>query len=199
MKKLIVLSALVALAAQGTFAEAVPGQDAPAASFVCTGGKSHSVADFKGKYVVFEWTNPGCPFVRKHYGSGNMQKLQKELTGQGVVWLTVNSAAAGKAGHMTAAKWDVLAKEQGAAASARVVDESGEVGRAFGAKTTPHMFVVGPDGKVLYTGALDDKPTTDAADLASAVNHVKQAIEESKAGRTVSNPRTPPYGCGVKY
>jgi hypothetical protein len=128
-----------------------------------------------------------------------MQKLQKELTGQGVVWLTVNSAAAGKAGHMTAAKWDVLAKEQGAAASARVVDESGEVGRAFGAKTTPHMFVVGPDGKVLYTGALDDKPTTDAADLASAVNHVKQAIEESKAGRTVSNPRTPPYGCGVKY
>jgi len=199
MKKLIVLSALAAFAAQGAFAEAVPGQDAPAATFTCTGGKSHAVADFKGKYVVLEWTNPGCPFVKKHYGSGNMQKLQKELTGQGVVWLTVNSAAPGKAGHMTAAKWDVLAKEQGSAASARVVDESGEVGRAFGAKTTPHSFVVGPDGKVLYTGALDDKPTTDVADLAGAVNYVKQAIEESKAGRPVSTPRTPPYGCGVKY
>jgi len=100
---------------------------------------------------------------------------------------------------MTAAKWDVLAKEQGSAASARIVDESGEVGQAFGAKTTPHSFVVGPDGKVLYSGALDDKPTTDVADLADAVNYVKQAIEESKAGKTVSTPKTPPYGCGVKY
>jgi peroxiredoxin len=197
--KRILLACAWAAAASIASAEAVPGQDTPAFKATCTKGTALSSADLKGKYLVLEWTNPGCPFVKKHYGSGNMQKLQKELTGQGVVWLTVNSAAPGKGGHMTAEKWNGVAKEQGAAASGLVIDETGEIGRAFGAKTTPHMFVVGPDGKVLYAGAIDDKASTDVADVAGAVNYVRQAIEDAKAGKPVSVPRTQAYGCSVKY
>lgn len=199
MKTVLLACALTVAAVPAVRAEAVPGQDAPAFKATCTKGTALSLADLKGKYVVLEWTNPGCPFVRKHYGSGHMQALQKELTGQDVVWLTVNSAAPGKAGHMTAERWNALAKEQGSAASGLIIDESGEIGHAFGAKTTPHMFVLGPDGKVLYAGAIDDKPSTDAADVAGAVNYVKQAVAEARAGKPVSVPKSASYGCGVKY
>ncbi len=199
MKMMMLACSIVAATAAHALAEAVPGQDAPAFKATCTKGTAVDAAGLKGKYVVLEWTNPGCPFVKKHYGSGNMQALQKDLTGQGVVWLTVNSAAPGKAGHMTAEKWNGLAKEQGSVASGLLIDESGEIGHAFGAKTTPHVFVIGPDGKILYAGAIDDKPTTDAEDVAGAVNYVKQAVAESKAGKPVSVPKTPSYGCGVKY
>lgn len=199
MRNGIILAVTAAVAIRFAPAEAVPGQDAPAFQAKCTGGKVHTLADFKGKYLVLEWTNPTCPFVQKHYGSGHMQKLQKELTDQGAVWLTVNSAAPGKGGHMTAEKWNEMAKQQGAAATARVIDESGEIGHAYGAKTTPHLFVIGPEGKVLYAGAIDDKPSTEPADLAGAVNYVRKAFEEAKAGKPVSTPRTKPYGCSVKY
>ncbi|MBM4155890.1 MAG: redoxin domain-containing protein [Lentisphaerae bacterium] len=199
MKSMMLACTFAAAAAGFARAEAVPGQDAPAFKSTCTKGTAVALADLKGKYVVLEWTNPGCPFVKKHYGPGNMQAVQKELTGQGVVWLTVNSAAPGKGGHVTAERWNAVAKEQGSAATGLLIDESGEIGRAYGAKTTPHLFVIGPDGKVLYAGAIDDKPSTDAADVAGAVNYVKQAVAEAKAGKPVSVPKTAPYGCGVKY
>jgi len=195
-RALLVLTAAVAMQAA---AEAVPGRDAPDFKVTDTAGKTHSLSDFKGKYVVLEWTNPQCPFVKKWYSSGAMQALQKELTEQGVVWISVNSAAPGKQGHITAAEWDQRAEREKAAATARVIDESGELGRAYGAKTTPHMFVIGPDGKVLYAGAIDSKASADPADIAGATNYVKQAIEEAKAGKTVSVPQTKPYGCSVKY
>lgn len=193
-----VWAATLAFALQAS-AEAVPGRDAPDFKVNDTSGKTHSLADFKGKYVVLEWTNPQCPFVKKWYSGGAMQALQKELTDQGVVWITVNSAAPGKQGHMTAAEWDKRAEQEKVAATARVIDESGELGRAYGAKTTPHMFVIGPDGKVIYAGAIDSKASVDPADITGATNYVKQAIEEAKAGKAVSVPQTKPYGCSVKY
>ncbi|MCX7818444.1 MAG: thioredoxin family protein [Kiritimatiellae bacterium] len=191
--------ALTVTFALGAAAEAVPGQKAPDFTVKDTSGKTHSLADFKGKYVVLEWTNPQCPFVKKWYSGGAMQALQRELTAEGVVWISVNSAAPGKQGHMTAAEWDRRAAEEKSAATARVIDESGELGRAYGAKTTPHMFVIGPDGNVIYAGAIDSKASADPSDIAGATNYVKQAIAEAKAGKAVSVPQTKPYGCSVKY
>lgn len=198
MKKAGLIMA-ASMAAMGAWAEAEPGQPAPAFQAKDTEGRALSLADYKGKYVVLEWTNPMCPFVRKWYSGGAMQALQKEMTEAGVVWLSINSGAPGKQGHMTAEQWNEAAKKGTSAATARIVDESGEIGRAYGAKTTPHMFVIGPDGKVLYAGAVDSKPSTDPADIAGAVNYVRQAIAEAKAGRAVSVPKTKPYGCSVKY
>ncbi len=195
------LATLAMLAAAATLAraEATPGQDAPAFQVRDTQGRSQALADYKGKYVVLEWTNPDCPFVKKWYTGGAMQELQKALTAEGVVWLTINSGAPGKQGHRTAERWNELAKQQNSAATALIIDESGEIGRAYGAKTTPHMFVIGPDGKVIYAGAIDSKPSADPADIPGAVNYVKQAIGEAKAGKVVSVPSARPYGCSVKY
>lgn len=191
--------AIIAAFALQAGAEAIPGQAAPDFTVKDTTGKQHSLADFKGKYVVLEWTNPQCPFVVKWYRGGAMQALQKELTEQGVIWISVNSAAPGKQGYMSAAEWDDRAATEKVAATARVIDERGELGRAYGAKTTPHMFVIGPDGKVIYAGAIDSKASTNPADIPGATNYVKQAIEESKAGKAVSVSQTKPYGCSVKY
>lgn len=198
--------AFVALAAAAALATAAPapadavvGQPAPAFSLVDSHGKSHSLASFQGKTVVLEWWNHECPFVDKHYGSGNMQKLQKEWTGKGVVWLTVSSSGPGKQGYVDAASANALMKEKGGAPTAVLLDHDGKVGKAYGAKTTPHMFVIDARGKLVYAGGIDDKPSTDQADIGTAKNHVSAALAEVLAGKPVTTATSAPYGCGVKY
>jgi len=192
--------AAAALATAGpAVAQAVVGQPAPAFTLTDSNGRAHSLADFKGKVVVLEWWNHECPFVAKHYGSGNMQKLQKEWTAKGVVWLTVSSSAPGKQGHVDAAKANALMKDKAGAPSAVLLDHDGKVGKAYGAKTTPHMYVIDAKGVLVYAGGIDDKPSTDQADIATARNHVAAALAEVTAGRPVSVATSQPYGCGVKY
>jgi peroxiredoxin len=180
-------------------AQAVVGQPAPPFTLTDSNGKSHALADFKGKVVVLEWWNYECPFVGKHYGSGNMQRLQKEWTAKGVAWLTVSSSAAGKQGYVDGAKANALMRERGGAPTAVLLDHDGKVGRAYGAKTTPHMFVIDGKGTVAYAGGIDDKASTDQADIAAARNYVSAALAEVTAGRPVTTASSQPYGCSVKY
>ncbi len=194
----VVALALAAVAVEGR-AQAVVGQKAPAFTATDVSGRERSLDEFRGKVVVLEWWNPECPFVGKHYGSGSMQKLQREWTAKGVAWLTVNSSAAGQQGHVDAARAAALVSERQMAASAVLLDADGRVGRAYGAKTTPHMFVVDPKGVLVYAGAIDDKPSTQVEDLASATNLVAAALADVAAGRAVATPASQPYGCGVKY
>ncbi len=172
---------------------------APPFRLISTEGKLCQLADYPGKFVVLEWFNHDCPFVKKHYGSGNMQALQKEFTGQGVIWLSICSSAPGKQGNYPPPKQAELAKEKGAMATAILLDAKGVVGRQYGAKTTPHMFVISPEGKVIYQGAIDDQPSTDPADIPKAVNYVKNALDAALAGKDVEVKSTAPYGCSVKY
>jgi peroxiredoxin len=175
------------------------GSPAPAFTLTDTKGKQHNLADYKGKYVVLEWVNFGCPFVKKHYESGNMQATQKKAVQKGVVWLSVNSSAKWKQGNMSAAEWNEAIAERKMASTAVLLDESGELGRTYGAKTTPHMYVINPAGVLIYKGAIDDKPTTNKDDIAGARNYVLAALDESMAGKPVSTPSTQSYGCSVKY
>ena len=191
--------ALAAAAAPTTIDASRVGAQAPEFRGTDTKGTVHNLSDFKGKWVVLEWHNEGCPYVRKHYGGNNMQQLQKEWTAKGVVWLTVISSATGQQGHMEAAQADAYFAQQNAAPSAVLLDPTGEIGRLYEAKTTPHMFVVNPDGVLIYNGAIDDKPTSDKTDLAGATNYVSAALTEAMAGRAVSTSTSRPYGCGVKY
>ena len=176
-----------------------PGDAAPAFSLPGSDGKSHALADYAGKFVVLEWTNDGCPFVRKHYGSGNMQALQKDATAQGVIWLSMISSAPGKEGHVTAARAAQLTQERHASPTVVLLDEKGDTGRAYGAKTTPHLFIVDPKGKVIYAGGIDSIASADVEDLKSATPYVKVALGEALAGKPVSTPATRPYGCSIKY
>jgi peroxiredoxin len=162
-------------------------------------GKPVKLADFKGRHVVLEWTNPGCPFVVKHYGSQNMQGLQKEFTAKNVVWLSVNSTAAGHPDHLAPAALAARYKEWGSAQTALLIDEAGTVGKAFGARTTPHMFVIDPAGKLIYAGGIDDRRSADPADVKGARNFVRAALGESLSGKPVSTPTAAAYGCSVKY
>ena len=198
-KTLLAVAAFAA--AVPAFAVAAPtvGVAAPVFTATDTHGKKVSLADQKGKYVVLEWHNQGCPYVVKHYDSGNMQKLQKDLTAKGVVWLTVISSAPGKQGHVSPGEADAYVKEKGAAPTAVLLDEDGAVGRLYGAKTTPHMFIIDDKGTLVYAGAIDDKPTSDKADVEGAKSYVLAAYEEAKAGKAVTTASTPPYGCSVKY
>ena len=175
------------------------GSPAPALTLTDTKGKQHNLADYKGKYVVLEWVNFGCPFVKKHYESGNMQSTQKKAVDQGVVWLSVCSSAEGKQGHMDPADWNEEIADRKLASTAVLIDESGAVGKTYGAKTTPHMYIVNPDGILIYKGAIDDKPTANKDDLPGARNYVLAALDESLAGKPVSMASTTPYGCSVKY
>ena len=193
------LLAAVALCAAGTLhAQAVIGQAAPALQAVDASGKAVNLADFKGKTVVLEWVNPGCPFVKKHYGSGNMQATQKAAAGQGVVWLTVSSTAPSHQDYKKPAELAAWMAEQ-KAASTLVMDDSGAVGKAWGAKTTPHLFIVNPAGQVVYNGAIDSKPSANPADIPGATNHVNAALGELKAGQPIAKASTQPYGCSIKY
>jgi peroxiredoxin len=175
------------------------GEAAPEFTATDSNGKAVSLSQWKGKVVVLEWHNKDCPFVVKHYKSGNMQRLQKEWTGKGVVWLSIISSAPGKQGHVDGKGANLDVQEHKAVPTATLLDPKGDIGRAYGAKTTPHMFVIGKDGKLLYNGAIDDKPTPDQADLAGAKNYVAQALTEVLGGKEVSTPTTTPYGCSVKY
>jgi peroxiredoxin len=175
------------------------GQPAPDFTATDVHGKAVHLSDFTGKPVVLEWHNQGCPYVQKHYRSGNMQRLQHELTSDGAVWLTVISSAPGKQGNVTAEQEDAYVAEQKAAPTDVVLDPDGTVGRLYGAKTTPHMFLVDAKGTLVYAGAIDDKPTTDLADVAGAKNYVEAAYREVKAGKPVTTSATAPYGCSVKY
>jgi len=175
------------------------GSKAPEFSLPDAKGKSHSLSEYKGKYVVLEWFNPECPFVKKHYGTDNMQKLQQEFTSKGVVWLTIDSNAPGLEGNLSPEAAEKISNSWKTHQTALLLDPDGKVGKAYGAKNTPHMFVVSPEGKIVYEGAIDSKASPNPADIPSSTNYVKVALDESMAGKSVSNPNTKPYGCSVKY
>lgn len=198
MKALFTALTLATLSATA-LANAVVGQPAPAFSALDAAGRSVNLADFKGRHVVLEWVNPGCPYVRKHYDAQNMQATQKGATAKGVVWLAVNSTAADHGDYLAPARMAAWMKAQGAAASAMLMDQDGKLGRAYGARTTPHLFVIDPKGQLVYAGAIDSRPSANPADIATATNHVNQALAESLAGKPVSTPATRAYGCTIKY
>jgi len=195
------LLTLVSLTTTTLFAADSPpvGAAAPEFSLSDASGKTHSLSEYKGKYVVLEWFNPECPFVKKHYGSGNMQKLQAEYTGKGVVWLTIDSNAPGFEGNISPEQAQKVMKDWNTKQTALLLDPDGKVGRAYNAHNTPDMFVINPDGKIVYEGAIDSKASPNPADIPSATNYVKVALDESMNGKRVSTTNTRPYGCSVKY
>jgi peroxiredoxin len=184
-----------------SFAFASAKVDAPAPNFKVKDdmGVEHTLQEYKGKFVVLEWSNKDCPYVKKQYGSGNMQKLQKTYTDKGVVWLTVLSSKEGKQGHLTNEEAQKVAKENKSAATAILMDENSKVAKAYGAKTTPHMFIVNPEGKLVYNGAIDDNDSTDPKVIPTSKNYVAEALDAAMKGEKIANAVTTPYGCGVKY
>jgi hypothetical protein len=188
----------VALALSTAWAARV-GDRAPDFTATDTNGKAHKLSDYAGKFVVLEWHNRGCPYTAKHYDSGNMQRLQHEWTGRGVIWLTVISSAPGRQGYITASDENAFLKQADAAPTAVLLDPTGALGHLYDAKTTPQMFIIDPQGTLIYNGAIDDRPTTDAADINGSKNYVSLALCEALASKPVSNPSTRPYGCSVKY
>jgi peroxiredoxin len=201
MKTKLITILFTIAASTALFAAESPGvgTNAPDFSVTDSKGKTQSVSQYKGKYVVLEWFNPECPFVKKHYGSGNMQKLQEEFTGKGVVWLSIDSSAPGKEGHLTAEQANQKMTEWKTKQTALLLDPDGKAGQTYGAKNTPHMFIINPEGKVIYEGAIDSKASANPADIANASNYVKAALEESLGGKPVTTANTKPYGCSVKY
>lgn len=181
----------------GAYAAPEIGQPAPDFTLKDSAGRERSLSEFKGRTVVLEWFNEGCPFTRKHYGSGSMPALQKAATGDGVVWLTIVSSAPGKQGYLDPAA--AAAKKKELSSTALLLDPDGAVGHLYGARTTPDMFIVGADGKLVYAGAIDDRPTPDPTSLAGARNYVRDALAALKAGRPVAPARTKSYGCAIKY
>jgi peroxiredoxin len=196
----LVVAGIAAFALAGT-ASAAARINEPAPEFTLTdsNGNSHSLSDFRGKTVVLEWTNAECPFVVKHYKPGNMQRQQAEATANGVVWLTINSGAPGKQGHVDGAGATADIANTGGKQTAYLIDADGTVGRLYGARTTPHMFVIDGEGVLRYMGAIDSNPSGDPADIAGATQYVEVALAELAAGKPVSTPVTQPYGCSVKY
>jgi peroxiredoxin len=174
---------------------------APAPEFTATGsrGQTETLAQYRGKYVVLEWHNQGCPYTRKHYVSGNMQALQKEWTAKGVVWFTVISSSPGQQGYVTPSQENAYLAQMHAVPTAVLMDSAGKLGRLYNAKTTPQMIVIDPSGKVIYDGAIDDRPTPDPEDIRGARNYVSDALTEAMAGKPVETAFTRPYGCSVKY
>src|SRR2546422_1642480 len=195
MNTKITLTVLTSLIAAAVFAFDPPpvGSGAPDFSLTDAKGKTHSLSQYKGKYVVLEWFNPECPFVKKHYGGGNMQKLQEQYTGKGVVWLTIDSNAPGFEGNLTPEQAEKKMSEWKTHQTALLLDPEGKAGRAYGAKNTPHMFVINPEGKVIYEGAIDSKASPNPADIPSSTNYVKVALDESLAGKAVTTANTKPY------
>ncbi len=179
--------------------QATVGQAAPDFTLLDTRGQARSRTKFQGQFVVLEWFNNDCPFVRKQYGTGAMQRLQATYTERGVVWLTIASSAVGKQGHLTPEQGNAVIHERKAHQTALLLDPHGVVGRLYDAKTTPSMVVIDPKGLVVYTGAIDDRPSVDPADVAAAHNYVASALDEAMAGKSVSVSQTRSYGCSVKY
>lgn len=192
-------SAVVLFASAPAFAAPEAGKPAPDFSATDVNGQHFKLSDHKGKVVVLEWTNAECPFVQKHYETKNMQNAQKTALEKGVEWVTINSSAEGKQGHVTADEAKKIATDEGATNTAEILDASGEIGHLYGAQTTPHMFVIDKDGNVAYMGAIDDNSSPKHDTVAGAKNYVLAAIDELNAGTPVSTPVTQPYGCAVKY
>jgi peroxiredoxin len=185
--------------APGAFAKPEIGKPAPDFTGVDTKGQQVALSSLRGKTVVLEWTNHDCPYVRKHYGAGNMQKLQTEAASQGVVWLSVISSAKDAEGHVSPAEADQLTASRHAAPAHVLLDEKGSIGRKYEARTTPHMFVIDAEGKLVYMGGIDDRPTADKADIAKARNYVREALDAVRKGEPVRTPVSRPYGCSIKY
>jgi hypothetical protein len=190
----------IALVLTSSFVLAItPGSQAPDFKGTDSNGVAHALSEYRGKYVVLEWANKGCPYDQKHYLSGNMESLQKEWTGKGVVWLSVISSAPGEQGNVTAAEENQYLKTMRASPTAALLDPEGTIAHLYQAKTTPHMFVIDPTGKLIYQGAIDDKPTTDLADVKTAHNYLNDALNAAMSGKPVATASTRPYGCSVKY
>ena len=197
---LIAIAATLAIAPPlAVAAEIEVGKPAPVFSAQDATGKTRSLSEFAGKFVVLEWFNPDCPFSKKQYADGAIQQLQKRSTDKGVVWLTIDSSAPGKQGHLTGEQAQAVMAQRKASPTAVLLDPDGTVGKLYGAKTTPHMFVIDPKGVVIYHGAIDDQPTLDAAAAKGAHNYVQEALDEAMAGKPVTVKPTQPYGCSVKY
>ena len=197
MKSLLLFASLVVTPL--ACADVKTGDPAPAFTLTDTHGKVRTLSEFKGKFVVLEWVNHGCPFVRKHYDSGNMQALQKEATAKGVIWLSICSSALGKQGNLSPDEWNKTTAAQGAVPTAVLPDEDGKVGKLYGARTTPHLFVIAPDGRLIYQGGIDNIRSAAPEDIPKATNYVRVALEEAMAGKPVTTPDSQPYGCSVKY
>src|SRR6266849_1730350 len=201
MKTKLILTAITTLVAGALYAADVPpvGSAAPDFSAPDANGKTQSLSEYKGKYIVLEWFNPECPFVKKHYGGGNMQKLQDEFTGKGVVWLTIDSNAPGTEGNITPEQAQKITASWKTHQTALLLDPEGKAGRAYGAKNTPNMVIINPEGKIAYEGAIDSKATPNPADIPNSTNYVKAALDESLTGKPVTTSQTKPYCCSVKY
>jgi AhpC/TSA family len=200
-RRAVWVCALAAIPALALALEGGPRVGQPAPDFTATDsdGKPVSLREYRGRTVVLEWSNHECPFVGKHYRSGNMQALQKDAARDGVVWLTVLSSAPGAQGNVTGEQANELTRSRGASPTAVVLDPTGTIGKAYGARTTPHMFVIDKTGTLVYMGGVDDRPTTDVADIAGARNYVRLALTAVAEGKPVADPVTRPYGCSVKY
>jgi thiol-disulfide isomerase/thioredoxin len=196
MKKALLAAFLLAA---GSALAGTVGQPAPDFTLADVAGKPVKLSDFRGRYVVLEWVNPECPYVEKHYGSANMQGLQKEFTAKQVVWLSINSTREGHYEYYPPQKMAGWMKQVGGAPSATLLDPSGKVGRAYQARTTPHMYIVDPKGVLVYAGGIDDKRSTSQADVKTAKNYVRAAMGEALAGKAISAASTAPYGCSIKY
>ena len=200
MKRMGVVVLAAVLAAWGGVARALPpGGVAPEFKGVDSNGVTHSLSEYRGKYVVLEWANRGCPYEQKHYKSGNMESLQKEWTAKGVVWLSILSDPPGEQGYVTPAEENEYLKTMHAAPTAALLDPQGAIGRLYQARTTPHMFVIDPAGRIVYQGAIDNQPTPDPASLKGADNYVSDALTAAMAGKPVAVAATKPYGCAVHY
>ena len=198
MKRTLIFLPVLALFALSASAVKV-GDQAPDFTGTDSHGQTHKLSDYRGKFMVLEWHNNGCPFTKKHYESGNMQKLQQEWTSKGVVWLTVISSSPGSQGYVTADQENEYLQKMHAVPTAAILDPKGDIGHLYGAKTTPHMFVINPQGQIIYSGAIDDKATTDLSDVNGANNYVSDALQEAMSGKAVAVATTRPYGCSVKY
>jgi peroxiredoxin len=199
MRLLSTFFLLTFLAVGSAHSAPMVGQAAPDFTLTDAGGKPVKLSDFRGRHVVLEWTNPGCPYVRKHYDSGNMPATQKEALDGGVVWLAINSTARSSSEYLEPARVVAWQNERKSRPTAVLADEDGRVGRAYGARTTPHMYIVDPQGRLIYAGGIDSIPSSDPADVKRAVNYVRQGLSEALAGKPLSAPVTRPYGCSVKY
>jgi peroxiredoxin len=176
-----------------------PGDKAPDFEAVDTNNQKIKLSDYRGKIVILEWHNHLCPFVKKHYGTNNMQSLQEKYTSQGVIWLTIVSSAPGKEGHVNKEEANKLRQTSNMKSTATILDESGTIGHMFDARTTPHLFVINKDGNFAYMGAIDDKPSTNPEDIKIAKNHLSAAVDALINGQKVELTQTVPYGCSVKY
>lgn len=199
VRRPLILTMLLASTAAAWASLATIDEKAPDFELTAADGKTYILSDFKGRHVVLEWVNFGCPFVRKHYDSGNMQALQKTYTDSGVVWLSISSSAPGKQGHYTGEALQAQLKKEKVVPTAYLVDETGKVGHLYGALTTPHMYVISPEGRLVYAGGIDNIKSTKVADIPKATNYVAEALDCCLAGTEISQKTTAPYGCSVKY